>query len=69
VTTSTGDLVGLGLILGLGTLLPGLAILAFWRASVAPWPAVTPVPTRLVPGAGRISRFHRVFERMIRFRP
>jgi len=69
VTTSTGDLVGLGLILGLGTLLPGLAILAFWRVSVAPWPAVTPLPSRLVPGAGTISRFHRLFERMSRLRP
>jgi hypothetical protein len=69
VTSSTGDFVGLGLLLALGTLLPGLVILGLWRRTVAPWPPITPVPTRLVPEAARISRVHRLFERMSRLRP
>ena len=69
LTSATDDLVGLTFLLGLGSALPGAGILIAWRARVAPWPAASPVPTRLVPGAGRISRFHRLLERMSRMRP
>jgi len=67
VTTAT-DVITLGLYLGLVSLIPGAYILGRWRASVAPWPAVTPIPTRLVPG-GRLTRFSRLLERLSRFRP
>ena len=69
VTSSTGDLLNLGLLLGVGTLVCGMAILFRWRSTVAPWPAVTPLPTRLMPESARISRFHRLFERLARLRP
>jgi len=36
--------------------------------TVAPWPAVTPLPSRLI-ASGRVSRFHRLLERMSRLRP
>jgi len=67
LTTSTG-LLNLGLFLGLVTFFPCAYILARWRTTVAPWPAMTPVPSRLVP-ASRVSRFHRLLERMSRLRP
>ena len=67
LTTSTG-LMNLGLFLGIVTFFPCAYILARWRMAVAPWPAVTPVPSRLVPGS-RVSRFHRLLERMSRLRP
>ncbi len=68
LTTATSDRLNLGLFLGFVTLVPCAYILARWRTTVAPWPAVTPVPSRLVPG-GRVSRFHRLLERMSRLRP
>src|SRR5207245_1775002 len=61
-------LLNLGLFLGLVTLMPCSYILVRWRTTVAPWPAVTPLPSRLVAGA-RVSRFHRLFERLSRLRP
>ena len=61
-------LIGLEVVLGLVTFLPCAYNLARWRTTVAPWPCVTPVPSGLVAG-GRISRFHRLFERMSRLRP
>src|SRR2546427_11489 len=67
LTTSTG-LLSLGLFLGVVTFVPCAYILARWRLTVAPWPAMTPVPSRLV-GSGRVSRFHRLLERMSRLRP
>ncbi|MGI0149634.1 MAG: MFS transporter, partial [Thermoplasmata archaeon] len=67
LTTTTGIL-NLGLFLGVVTFFPCAYILARWRTTVAPWPSVTPIPSRLV-GGGRISRFHRLFERMSRLRP
>ncbi len=67
LTTSTG-LLSLGLFLGVVTFVPCGYILARWRLTVAPWPAITPVPSRLV-GSGRVSRFHRLLERMSRLRP
>ena len=69
VTTLTGDLLLVGLILGVSTAVPGAYIIVRWRATVAPWPAVTPIPSRLVPGAGRLPRFSRLLERLSRFRP
>jgi len=68
-TTVTEDLLLLGLLLGVATLVPGTFIALRWRSSVAPWPAVTPLPSRLLPGGGRVSRFHRLLERLSRFRP
>jgi len=68
LTTTTGSLLNLGLFLGIASLLPCIYVLARWRATVAPWPAVTPLPTRLVPGA-RLTRFSRLFERLTRLRP
>ncbi len=68
LTTTTGSLLNLGLFLGIASLVPCVYILVRWRATVAPWPAVTPLPTRLVPGA-RQSRFSRLFERLSRLRP
>src|SRR2546427_3897606 len=67
LTTSTG-LMNLGLFLGIVTFFPCAYILARWRMTVAPWPPVTPVPSRLIPGH-RVSRFHRLLERMSRLRP
>jgi hypothetical protein len=67
--TTTSDVVVLGLVLGLVTLVPGAYVLARWRLTVAPWPAVSPVPSRLVPGGARVSRFNRFLERMSRLRP
>ena len=67
LTTATG-LLNLGWFLGLVAFVPCAYVLARWRTTVAPWPAVTPVPSRLV-GSGRVSRFHRLLERMSRLRP
>ena len=67
LTTNTG-LLNLGVFLGVVTIAPCAYILVRWRTTVAPWPAVTPVPSRLVAG-GRVSRFHRLLERMSRLRP
>ena len=66
--TTTSDRLNLGLFLGVVALVPSTYILVRWRMTVAPWPALTPVPSRLVTG-GRISRFHRLWERMSRLRP
>ncbi|HYY47764.1 MAG TPA: MFS transporter [Thermoplasmata archaeon] len=68
LTSTTEDLAVLGLFLGLLTFFPCAYILWKWRTTVAPWPAVTPVPSRLV-GGGRVSRSHRLFERLSRPRP
>lgn len=67
LTTTTG-LLNLGLFLGLVTFVPSVYILFRWRTTVAPWPALTPVPSRLLPGHS-VSRFHRLWERMSRLRP
>lgn len=67
--TTTSNVFALGLVLGLAAFVPGAYILARWRTTVAPWPALTPVPTRLVPEAARLSRFHRFLERLGRLRP
>jgi len=67
LTTTTG-LLNLGLFLGVVAFFPCAYILARWRMTVAPWPSVNPIPSRLV-GGGRVSRFHRLFERMSRLRP
>jgi MFS family permease len=67
LTTSAG-LLSLGLFLGIVTFVPCAYILLRWRTTVAPWPAVTPLPSRLI-GGGRVSRFHRLLERMSRLRP
>src|SRR5437867_2490480 len=53
---------------GIVTFFPCAYILARWRTTVAAWPAVTPVPSRLIAGH-RVSRFHRLLERMSRLRP
>ena len=68
VATASGLLV-LGLFLGILALVPSAYILVRWRATVAPWPPITPVPTRLLPGGARVSRFFRVVERLTRLRP
>ncbi len=68
LTLTADNLLVLGLFLGLLTAVPCAYILARWWATVAPWPAITPVPSRLVPG-GRVSRFSRVFERLGRLWP
>src|SRR2546427_802784 len=67
LTTTTG-LLNLGLFLGIGTFFPCAYILARWRTTVAAWPGVTPLPSRLIAGS-RVSRFHRLLERMSRLRP
>src|SRR5207249_2837017 len=61
LTTTTG-LLNLGLFLGIVTFFPCAYILARWRTTVAAWPAVTPLPSRLIAGH-RVSRFHRLLER------
>lgn len=67
--TTTTDRLSLGLFLGVVTFIPCAYILFRWRTTVAPWPAVTPLPSRLVTGAARVSRFHRLWERLSRLRP
>src|SRR2546430_2245873 len=67
LTTTTG-LLNLGLFLGIVTFFPCAYILARWRTTLAAWPAVTPLPSRLIAGS-RVSRFHRLLERMSRLRP
>ena len=69
VTLTADNILALGLFLGLLTAVPCGYILVRWRATVAPWPAITPLPSRLVPGGGRVSRFYRVFERLGRLWP
>ncbi len=69
LTVTEGNLIDLGLFLGLLTAIPCAYVLVRWRATVAPWPAITPVPSRLVPGGARFSRFSRVFERLGRLWP
>lgn len=69
LTSTTGDLSTLGLFLGLFAFPPCAYILWRWRTTVAPWPAVTPIPSRLVIGAERVSRSNRLFERFSRLRP
>ncbi len=69
LTTTSTSILELGLYLGLLTAVPCLYILARWRATVAPWPAITPVPSRLVPGGAGVSRFSRVLERLGRLWP
>lgn len=69
LTVSEGNILILGLFLGLLTAIPCAYILVRWRATVAPWPAITPVPSRLVPGGAWTSRFSRVFERLGRLWP
>ena len=68
VATVSGVLV-LALFLGIVALVPSAYILARWRATVAPWPPITPVPSRLVPGGGRVSRTFRIVDRLTRLRP
>src|SRR5206468_12011790 len=46
LTTAT-VLLNLWLFLGVPTSLPCASILARWRTTVAPWPEVTPLPSRL----------------------
>jgi len=67
--STTTDRLNLGLFLGILAFVPCAYILFRWRTTVAPWPAVTPVPSRLVSGEARISRFHRLWERLSRLRP
>ena len=69
LATGATGVFALGLALGVFALVPSIFILVRWRQTVAPWPAVTPVPSRLVPGAGRVSRFGRLFERLSRLKP
>jgi len=69
LTTQTADLLNLGLLLGLLTAVPCGYIFIRWRQTVAPWPALTPLPTRLIPDSGRVSRFLRLLERMTHLRP
>ncbi len=69
LATTATNVITLGLALGLLTLGPSAYILVRWRATVAPWPALTPVPSRLLPGAGRVSRFSRLLERLSRLKP
>jgi MFS family permease len=69
LTSTTGDLSILGLFFGLLTFAPCAYVAWRWRMTVAPWPAVTPIPSRLVSGAERVSRFHRLWERLSRVRP
>src|SRR5207245_300731 len=67
LTTTTG-LLNLGIFLGIVTFFPCAYILARWRTTVAAWPAVTPLPSRLIAGS-RVSRFPGLLERMSRLRP
>ncbi len=69
LTTASTSILELGLYLGLLTSIPCAYILIRWRATVAPWPPITPVPSRLVPGGAVFSRFSRVFERIGRLWP
>ncbi len=69
LTVTADNILILGLFLGLLTAVPCSYMLARWRATVAPWPAITPVPSRLVPGGAATSRFARVFERLGRLWP
>ena len=69
LTTTASGILELGVYLGLLTLIPCAYVLIRWRATVAPWPPITPVPSRLVPGGAVISRFSRVFERIGRLWP
>ncbi len=69
LTVTADNILVLGLFLGLLTAVPCAYLLARWRATVAPWPAITPVPSRLVPGGARFSRFSRAFERIGRLWP
>lgn len=69
LTTTASGILTLGLFLGLLAAAPSAYILVRWRATVAPWPAITPLPSRLVPGGGTMSRFARVFERIGRLFP
>ena len=69
LTTTTTSILELGLYLGLLTAIPCAYFLIRWRATVAPWPAITPVPSRLVPGGASVSRFSRVLERLGRLWP
>ncbi len=69
LTVTADNILILGLFLGLLTAVPCAYLLVRWRATVAPWPAITPVPSRLVPGGARFSRFSRVFERIGRLWP
>lgn len=69
LTVSGENLLVLGLFLGLLTAVPCGYMLLRWRTTVAPWPAITPVPSRLVPGGAWTSRFSRVFERLGRLWP
>ena len=64
LTTTAAGILVLGLYLGLLTTVPCIYFLIRWRATVAPWPAITPVPSRLVPGGASVSRFFRVLERL-----
>lgn len=66
LTATTGDLTLLGLFLGLFAFAPSSYIILRWRMTVAAWPAVTPVPSRLVRGTARVSRFNRLMERLSR---
>jgi MFS family permease len=69
LATTATNLLALGLFLGFLTGVPCTYILVRWRATVAPWPAITPVPSHLVPGGARVSRFFRAFERLGRLWP
>ena len=69
LAVTDGNILVLGLFLALLTIVPCSYILARWRATVAPWPAITPVPSRLVPGGAGFSRFSRAFERLGRLWP
>ena len=69
LTLTQDNILVLGLFLGLLIAVPCGYILVRWRATVAPWPAITPVPSRLVPGGARLTRFYRVFERLGRLWP
>jgi MFS family permease len=69
LTTTASGILELGVFLGLLTVVPCAYVLVRWRATVAPWPPITPVPSRLVPGGAGISRFSRVFERIGRLFP
>lgn len=69
LTVSGENILILGLFLGLLTAIPCGYMLVRWRTTVAPWPAITPVPSRLVPGGAWTSRFSRVFERLGRLWP
>ena len=69
LAVTDGNILILGLFLAILTIVPCGYILTRWHATVAPWPAITPVPSRLVPGGARFSRFSRVFERLGRLWP